>query len=231
MATSQPSLATGRGLVAVRVTILDTDGSRVCSNTDGTAYSLCPVSIATSEDVDAGETQTKRCGDGSVFATYSTDDAITGLEITLTLSPYDLEFIEVATGATPLLDAGDIIGLSGGNDFYALPTEFHCWQEAYSGSALAASPYSYWHHVFPHVRWRRQVPPLAEGFNDVVLIGKVQGNLNLGNGSFLDIPVEAFEDSAELHAWWRADDLPDADTSPYNNGLGGGYIDTPACAS
>ena len=231
MATSQPSLATGRGLLAVRITRLAADGSRDCNKTDGTAYTLCPISIGTNENVDAGESQVKRCGDGSKFASYDTDDSLTNIEITLTLAPYDLELIEITTGATPLLSAGNIIGMSGGQDIYATPTEVHCWQEAYAGSAQAASPNNYWHHVFPYVRWRRQVPALEEGFNDVVLIGKVTGNLNLGNGSFLDIPVEAFETSTDLHAFWRDNDLPDADVAPYNNGLGGGYLDTPSCTS
>ena len=231
MATSQPALATGRGLVAVRITRLAADGSRDCSETDGTAYTLCPISIANSEDIDSGETQVKRCGDGSTFATYTTDDTLTGIELTLTISPYDLELIEICTGATPLLDGGDIIGMSGGQEFYDIPTEVHAWQESYVGAAQSASPLNYWHHAFPAVTWRRQVQSLEEGFTDVVMIGKVVGNLNLGNGSFLDIPVEAFENSEELHAFWRDSDLPDADTAPYNNGLGGGYIDTPACAS
>lgn len=233
MTTSQPALTAGRGLDAVRITLLQSDGSRDCSKTDGTAYTLCPLSIAVNVEEDAGETQTIRCGDGSVFATFTTDDSVTGITLTLTLVSVDIEMIALATGATPLLDSGDVIGFSGGESVSSIPTEVHAWQQAYSGSAQGAAPYDYWHYAWPFVKWAYRQPNIEEGFGNgtAQLVGTVSGNLNLGNGSFLDIPVEAFENSSEFQARWRASDQPESDTAPYSNGLGGGYIDTPACAS
>lgn len=233
MATSQPALTAGRGLDAVRITLLASDGSRDCNKTDGTAYTLCPLSIQVTVNEDAGETQTIRCGDGTVFATVSTADSVTSLTLTLTLVSVDIEMIALATGAALLLDSGDNIGWSGGESENSIPTEVHAWQQARSGSAQAAAPYDYWHYAWPHVKWAYRQPNLEEGFGNgtAQLVGTVEGNLNLGNGSFLDIPVEAFEDSSHLQARWRASDQPESDTSPYNNSLGGGFIDTPSCAS
>jgi hypothetical protein len=183
--------------------------------------------------VEAGETQTIRCGSGDVFATFTTEDSVSGVEVTVTLVSVDIEFISLVTGATLLTVAGpggDNLGWSGGESAGPV-VEFHAWQEAFAGAAQAAAPYNYWHHAWPFVQFRIGQDNLEEGFGTTTLIGKVQGNLNLGNGSFLDIPVEAFEVSTHFHAQWRDNDLPDADISPYNNGLGGGFITTPACAS
>jgi len=235
MATSQPALSAGRGLDAVRITLLQSDGSRDCNKTDGTAYTLCPVSIAVAVEEDAGETQTIRCGDGTVFATVSTADSVTNLTLTLTLASVDIEMIALATGAALLTDtgSGDNIGWSGGESENTIPTEVHAWQQARAGNSQSASPYDYWHYAWPSVKWAYRQPNVEEGFGNgtAQLVGKVEGNLNLGNGSFLDIPVEAFESSDHLQARWRASDQPESDSSPYNNSLGGGYIDTPACAS
>ena len=231
MATSQPSLAAGRGLVAARITLLNADGSRNCSTADTSAYTMCPQTITISEQTEAGESQTIRCGSGSVYATYTTEDAVNSLELTMTLVPGDIELIGLATGATPLRSGGSIIGWSGGQNTNTIPTEVHAWQESYVGGAQSAAPNNYWHHCWPHVKWRLSPANLEEGFNTISLIGKVSGNLSLGNGSFLDIPVEAFESSTHYHARWRDNDVPVVTDAAYNNGLGGGYIPTPACTS
>lgn len=229
MATSQPALAAGRGLVAVRATLLGEDGSRdFCGQADTSAYSMCPQTISGTESTEAGETQTARCGSGTSFATFETDDVTTGIDITLVLTAWDLELIVLLTGATPLIIGGDVSGWSGGNAF-GDPVEFHAWSEAYAGGAVQTPPA--FHHVWPYVKFKVQPVNVQEGFNTVTLIGKVQANSNLGNGSFLDIPVAAFEATDEFHAVWRDNDTPDPDVSPYNNGLGGGFIATPACAS
>lgn len=232
MATDQPALTVGRGLEAVRITRLTDSGARgYCNQADTSAFSMCPQSISRSESVEAGETQTIRCGGGDVYATFTTEDSVSGVELRLTLVSVDIEFIALATGATILRHpTTDNIGWSGGTDSGRV-VELHAWQNAYSGSANAASPYQYWHHAWPYVQFRLGQDNLEEGFGVTTLIGKVQGNLNLGNGSFLDIPADAFESSTHFHAQWRDNDLPDVANSPYNNAIGGGFITTPACAS
>lgn len=229
MATSQPVLAAGRGLVAIRGTLLGDDGSRAfCGQADTSFYSMCPQSISGAETTEAGEQQTLRCGSGDAFATFTTDDITTGQTLTIVMAAIDIEAIILMTGATPLIEAGDVIGWSGGQSF-GDPFELHAWAEAYSGSA-AATP-NYWHHVWPFVTAKLSPVNLVEGFQTVTITAKVQANAVLGNGSFLDIPVQAFESTDEFHAAWRDSDEPDPLVAPYNNGLGGGFIATPACAS
>lgn len=229
MATSQPALAAGRGLVAVRSTLLGEDGSRdFCGQADTSAYSMCAQSLSATISTEAGETQTLRCGSGESFATFETDDVVTGIDLVLVLAAWDIEFIILNTSATPLIIGGDYSGWSGGQT-PGEPVEFHFWEEAYAGGAVSAPPA--WHIAFPYVKWTVVPVQAQEGFNTITLNGKVQSNSNLGNGSFLDIPVAAFEESNEFQAVWRDNDTPDPDVSPYSNGLGGGFIATPACAS
>lgn len=237
MATSQPALAAARGLVAVRASLLNSDGSRNCGVTDGSAYSLCVQSIAQSTQTEAGNTETINCGTGTVFATVTTDDTDTGVELTMEFTSWDLEFISLITGAEVLYSAGDVIGLAKRAANQTAPRfELHAWTEMRASSALAGS-LPYMHHVWGNCTAQVGDFSLGEGFTTISVTVNASGvsGSTLGNGSHLDIPVEAFDGASDggFSAFWRvaASDVPDADTAPYNNGLGGGFYATPACSS
>ena len=237
MATSMPTLAVGRGLVAARVSRLNSDGTRDCSATDGSAYSLCVQSITPSTQIEAGETETIDCGDGTTAATVVTDDTITAIELTMEVTKDDIEFIERMVGGVMLDDSGTNIGISQRSSSVSSPVfELHAWEEARSGSALV-NDRPYFQHVWGNCTARLGDKPISSGFGTRQVIITVQGTAgaSLGNGSFLDIPVGAFDGDADggLYSYFRvaSSAVPDADTSPYNNGAGGGYIDTPACSS
>ena len=239
MATSQPTLAVGRGLVAVRATLLSSTGTRTnCGVADTSAYSLCAQSVEPSLQTDAGETQTIECGTGTVRSTFTTDDTDTGIDITLNLVEDDIELQWLLVGGSQLLSAGDIIGIAPRAPGVTAPVfEFHAWEQMYDSAALAGElPYT--HHCWAFcTNARIGDKTLQSGFNVVPITFAAQGatGSSIGNGSFLDIPVEAFDGDSDggFYAKWRVglSDLPASDTSPYNNGLGGGFISTPACSS
>lgn len=238
MATTQPVLAAGRGLLAVRATLLSATGTRAnCGVADTTAYSMCVQSLTPSTQSDAGDTETIACGTGGVFATVSTEDTDTGIDIAAELVTEDIELAWLLTGGELLFDGGNVIGLAQRAPGVPAPVfELHAWQEARVGGAFA-SELPYVHHVWGFCTAKLGDKTIGTGFGTRTINVSAAGvsGANLGNGSFLDIPVQAFEGDSDgaFYAFWRVDatDLPDPDVSPYNNGLGGGFITTPACGS
>lgn len=238
MATSQPVLAAGRGLVAVRATLLSSTGTRAnCGVADTTAYSLCVQSLTPSTQTDAGDTETIDCGTGTVFATVSTEDSDTGIDIEIELVSEDIELAWLMTGGELLYDSGNVIGLAGRAPGVTAPVfELHAWEEARVGGGFA-STLPYVHHMWGFATAKLGDKPLQSGFGTRTLSVSAAGTsgANIGNGSFLDVPVEAFDGDSDgaFYAYWRvaATDVPDADTAPYSNSLGGGFITTPACSS
>lgn len=233
MASSQVALAASKGLLAVRASLLASDGTLRCGLTDGSAYSLCPQSVASAEETDAGDTETIRCGDGTVFATVSTDDSITQLNLTVDLVSADVELAALMTDAVVYYNDADtsIIGIEDAGNITRPKIEFHAWSEARVGSALATSPYGYWHYLWPQTTWRLTPFAAEEGFDTLQMVGSSVANSSLYPGSWQDIPDEYVGNG--LQARWRANDVPDPDTDAnYDNGnVDGGFIDTPACGS
>lgn len=234
MASTQVALAARKGLLAVRASLLNADGTLRCGLTDGTAYSLCPQSIASAEETESGSTETIRCGSGSVFATVSTDDVITNLTLTIVFTAADIEFAVLVAGAVPYFNAGDtvMIGLEEPAPTSTPPlTELHAWSDARIGNARAAAPYGYWHYLWGAFSGRLSPTAVEEGFGDMTISGRVEPNASLYPGSWQDIPDEY--QGTGLQSWWRADDVPDPDTdASYDNGnVDGGFVNTPACGS
>lgn len=232
MASTQVDLAARRGLLAIRGSLLETDGTPRYSVTNGSAFSLCPQRITSTVETEAGQTETIRCGSGTVYATVSTDDSVTALNMTLELTSADTELAILFAGAIPYFNDADsiIIGLEDPGNITRPKIELHAWQEARVGSAQAASPYGYFHWLFPLTTWRLEPVSIEEGFDTFVLQGKGEANPSLYPGTWQDIPDEY--NGAGLQAWWRANDLPDADDAEYDNGnVDGGFIDTPAAGS
>ena len=91
-------------LLAVRFSLLDVDGSPLCSEVDGSAYDMKPVSLAITPTVETGETVTNRAGDGTICYTRTDPDVPTGADLVLTICTFDVELIALATGAESYVD-------------------------------------------------------------------------------------------------------------------------------
>lgn len=215
-------------LLAARISLLDTDGSPLCSETDGTAYLMKLISLQINPTVDTGETVTTRAADGTICFTRTDADVPTGADLVLTICTFDVEFIALATGSESYTAPGGLpgmaVGITAGD-----PVESHFWTRALDGSSPVASPNTYWHHVFPNVVWSIGNSTLQRDALQLVLNGTAQVSSSIGAGAFEDIPTAP----TDPYWWnvWNADDVPDPDVSPYNqHNLACGFIDTPACS-
>lgn len=214
-------------LCAVRFSLLDTDGTPLCGEVDGTAYSMTPISLQVTPTVDAGETVTTRTGCGDICYTRTDPDVETGADLALTLCTYDVELIALLTSAE-VLTVNGAPGFAKGTQT-ATPVESHFWTKTLDGSSQVAAPNNYWHHVFPNVTWTLGSYTLGRDALQMVLNGNAAPSGNIGTGAFGDIPATT---DPFWVAVWTANDIPDPDVSPYNqNDLACGFIDTPACSS
>ena len=229
---TQPGPYGQRNVVSIRASRLAADGSRVCPNTDGSAWMPgCVVDLAVTRTVDAGTTDVARDGDGNICQTRTTDDAITGIELSMNLLLLDFEMIEILTGALLLATAGpNNYGFEEPNPTDTPPrVEFHWWARAWDGAGQAAAPYSYVHFVAFNTAWRLGDETFGEGATQIPLIGKGQANNSISIGSFNDIPPDAQGDG--FTARWLDTDLPDPLAAPYSTAPDGGWLDTPVCTA
>lgn len=214
-------------LLAVRLSILDTDGSPLCSEIDGTVYTMTPISLQVTPTVDTGESVTTRTGSGEICYTRTDPDVETGADLVLTLCNFDPEFIALAVGAEVIPSGPDNIGWAKGTQT-APAVESHFWTRTKDGSSNVAAPNTYWHHVFPNVTWTLGNYTLARDNLQMVLNGTATESSTLDTGGFSDVPVVT--DPYWVMAF-TADDIPDPTVAPYNaNGLACGFVDTPACS-
>lgn len=221
-----------RSLVAVRASILNDDGSRICPNVDGSAFAVGGVIKSdASRVVDTGQTDTQRDGDGNVCNTKTNPDVVTGIRGSLELCVFDAELIEVLTGARLLTSGGTTIGFEEPSaSATQRKIEFHTWSRAWSGSGQAAAPYNYLHAVYFATKWRLGDTTFEENALKIPLSFTGESNLNINIGSFDDIPPLVVGDG--FSAQFLANDVPVATDAPYNgHGLSCGYVDTPSCTS
>ena len=222
-----PNCWNSADLCAVRFSLLDTDGSPLCSEPDGSAYDLTPLSLAVTPTVAAGETVTTRTGCGDVCYTRTDPDVPTGADLVLTICTFDIELIALVSGgesytfnAAPAMAIGTQT---------ADPVESHFWTRTKDGSSNVAAPNTWWHHVYPNVTWAIGNHTFGRDSLQMVLNGTAQVSSTIGAGGFSDIPT----DPVDPYWWnvWTADDKPESDVAPYNeNGFACGFVDTPACS-
>ena len=214
-------------LCAVRFSLLESDGSPLFSEPDGSVYTMSPISLAVTITEDAGETVTTRTGCGDICYTRTDASVETGADLVLTLCSFDPEFIALAIGAEVITNESQP-GWAKGTTA-ADPVEAHFWTKSLDGSTQVAAPNSYWHHVFPSVTWTLGSYTLGRDVLQMVLNGTAAPNGNLGGGGFEDVPVIV---DPYFVAAFTAADIPDPDVSPYNqNDLACGFIDTPGSSS
>ena len=120
-------------LCAVRFSLLDSDGSPLCDEPDGTAYSLTPISAGGNPDSRRGGDSDNRTGSGDICYTRTDPDVATGADLVLTLCNFDPEFIALAAGAE-MLTANGQPGWAKGVQV-ATPVEAHFWTKSLDGSS------------------------------------------------------------------------------------------------
>lgn len=217
-----------RNLVAVRASRLNDDGTRICPNTDGSAYLRGgAIRFAATADIDAGATDVQRDGDGNICNTDTSADAITGVSLELELCIFDMEMLEILTGGVIAVTGGTTYGWEypGASDT-APHVEFHAWARAWDGGGQAAAPYQFLHLAFYNTTWTPPDLGAEENALTLPLAGKGQENASISIGSFDDIPPEFL---GTFGAAWFDNDAPAAGIG--DGGLSCGYLDTPVCTS
>lgn len=215
-------------LCAVRVSLLNADGSPLYSEPDGSAYLLTPISLQVTPTLDTGETVTVRTGCGDICYTRTDSDVPTGADLVLTVCTFDVELISLITGGENYTVNGApamAIGTQTPD-----PVESHFWTHTKDGSSAVAAPNTYWHHVYPNVSWSIGNHTFGRDALQMVLNGSASVSSTIGSGGFSDIPT----DPVDPYWWnvWTDTDIPDSAEAPYNeNGFACGFVDTPGASS
>lgn len=227
---NQAELVRSFGASAIRVSRLLADGSPDVGTTLTSAYNMRPIRVNRDPQTTTGERFEQQDGSGSVCAVKQNRDVVTGETLTLELCQFDMETIEIMSGAALILDPlapTVVIGLKAPDpDVDPAATEMNAWSEARLSDGAAAIPFLHW--VWPSVKWSVAATSLEAGFLAVTLNGSAESNSNIGNGAFNDFPET-------LDAFWNvfmASDVPDPLVAPYDTySLSGGYLDTPVDSS
>lgn len=221
-----------KGLLAVRLNQLETDGSPICNTDDTGAWDPCPQSLSTARQITAEQTTELRCGDGSVADSERTPAVVNADALTLVMAKQNFEFIIAATGAEPVFDPvvpTRVIGfLDPLTDADPIPTEFNAWARNRSGGSPAGSPYGYKRLVWPYVVWRLGDDAYSAEYATATLIGTATSNSNIWDGTLDDFLANL---NNRYRARWDEATIPDAATSPYSASPSGGFYVTPVCGS
>lgn len=227
----QPELVRSFGALAIRVSRLNTDGSPAHGVELGSAYNMRPIRIQRDPQTTTGQRFEQQDGQGVICAVKQNRDQVTGETLTIELCQFDIETVEIMTGAEIILDPDDpavAIGIKAPDPTIDPdPVELNAWSEArLADGPFGAYPYLHW--VWPFTKWTLAASTLEAGFLALTLTGTAESNTEGGDGSFNDWPEN-------LDRFWNAflaNDIPDPDLAPYNEfGLVGGYVDTPAAAA
>lgn len=218
-----------KNLKAVRFSLLNEDGSPQCPGTDFSAWSPCPQSLSTARQTSAAATTELRCGDGSIADSDTTPETVTGDQLTIVFSKQEFETIALATGATPIIDGGTVIGyLDPATDHEPEPVEVNAFAVNRTGNANAPAPYSHLQLVWPYVKFRLGDDAVSQEYLTATIIGTATPNAAIADGAFNDFPTSL---NGRYRGRWATDEVPDAADTPYSTAPLGGFIDTPACAS
>lgn len=236
-ATALPGCYGARNLVAIRASRLDAAGIPTCRGAgmavdSGSAYMFGgPVSFTATRNVDAGATDTQRDGDGNVCNTRTTPDTVVGISGTLVLCQVDFQLIELLTGARILNDATFDHGIEEAAPANTPPrVEFNVWSRSWAGASQSADPYSYLRGTFFNTQWRLGDNAFQENALEIPLTFTGEANLNIGIGSFDDLPAGIVGDGFSALYQVALADVPDPTAAPYSdNSLTCGYVDTPIC--
>jgi hypothetical protein len=215
--------------VAIRATIIEADGTRICPNVDGAAaLTGGAISFNASLRIDAGQTDLQRDGDGNVCNSRTSADVVTGVDLNLELCVFDFELIETMTGGIIAVNGGVTHGWEYAKATATAPhVVFDAWARTWDGAGQATSAYAYTRLSFFNTTWVPGQISFQENALSFPLTGKGSENSNISIGPWNDIPTE-FVGSFGAAWWAAAADLPD---SPNADGNDCGYIDVPVCSA
>lgn len=219
-----------KGLLAIRASLLDTDGSPLCPLAEGSAWSPCPQNVTPARQATADQTTDLLCGDGSLADREIIPGVVTGDQVTLIISKQDFETVILLSGADPIFDPlfpTRVIGYMDPLPSDVAPnTVFEAWSRNRQNNAPAPSPYQFMRRVWPLVTWRLGDDAIGAEHSRVTLIGTAIPNNQIFDGPFDDYPTSL---NGRYHAKWAEDFLPKSINAPYSASPSGGQIDTPAC--
>lgn len=195
----------------VRATRLDPVTGATVGGADGGYVSNGAVSIAFSADIEEGTESTLKNGCGDVLATAKTDDRFKRWNMVLTMGQFEPGLVEILTGATVETSGGDIIGITGEDQFADTfePTlaALEGWAFAYEGDAPdPVRPYFYF--LITASSWVIGDFTLQEEPATLPLNGFSRTNAMWGNGPYDDT---GFTSQVSTYSFVQvANDPPDA---------------------
>lgn len=154
------------------------------------------ISVDTTVETSTGDDLEVKNGCGSLCSAFKDCDRLKRVTLSLKLCQLDFELIELLTGATLFVDAGDVMGFQMPSSTAACPNgaAFEVWTKAWTGGEQAVSTTvgaaTYFHWVFPRTTWRLGNFTLENGFLEVAVEGEGTENSHIGaKGPFSDWPA------------------------------------------
>lgn len=145
--------ASSIGVVAIRITRLQSDGSLDTGPSASYVLNSDLISISFTPEYEEGDEFTQKGGDGTVCTTYRGPDTLKRSNFEIAICNPDPEASEMLAGGTLLTDAGVVVGYAPppvGVDGNPNGVAIEAWSKAIvGGKPSGAKPY--WHWVFPYV--------------------------------------------------------------------------------
>jgi hypothetical protein len=206
---------------ALRVAALDASGAPLPGASNGyVSDSLIQASV--SLELETGDDFTLKNGCGAICQTFRDCDRIKRAAVDLELCTLDSELIALLIGAGTLFTdtgTGDAIG-------YELPSSaidcpdgvsLELWTKAWDGASQAAAPFlgapSYYHFVFPKVRWQMGDLTMENEIMSIPLTGIADENPGMdADGPFDDWNADIILAGGftTVGGWFLDDTLPTA---------------------
>lgn len=180
---------------AMRLTKVDNAGNpRVGSNLGYFHKGVVDAKIDV--DIESGDEDTLKRGDGQICQTSKEDDIIKAATLDLNLCSLDAQAIHFLTGSTLYSDSGVPMGyqILGPDDAAANGVIFEGWSKAWDGDNQAAptilsGAVAYWHWVLPWFKGQIGAQTLDRKHNSVPITGRGTTNSEATvNGPYDDWP-------------------------------------------
>lgn len=145
--------------------------------------------------IEAGQDKTLVGGCDCLVAVYKGYDKLKRFDLELDLTKLETGLIEMLTGGSAIVAAGDPIGMW-------FPSQIACsdavqpnlciegWQDMWDEDHAYAGPaaYRYIHWIWPSSRWQLSDGNLQNDFNQPKLMGYTRSNPQWGLGIYADLP-------------------------------------------
>lgn len=182
--------------LALRATKATAVGAPVPGANQG-YYTKGVVDAKLSPDIETGEEDTLKRGDGAICATSKTDDITKRAKLDLNLCALDAALISFLTGSLVINDSGVAAGFEilGPDDDTPNPCILEGWTKAWDNSvqaspAVLGSLPAYWHFVFPAYKGNVGDLSLDSKHNAIPITGTSDASAHATiNGPYDDWPA------------------------------------------